>query len=243
MAAGAGPPSVHDGFCGFAGELRAAWDRAVASGSDESDALSPEAAFGDKLAARYRQHLETWSLLRYGLMPSRAMHVSDHAIDRHSPSALRFVHWLPPSPAAGASRDRLALTTTVEAARRCRPDDGDGPAIVGALVAVEPVLLGTLPGEALGRLRPRLIRDLALLGVEARELDGTLTMRAEIGRDGNVSRAAVLCDLVSVSEVAAAAKPPAVERALALLRRIVLPSAQGPSALIVSLRFGPARSV
>lgn len=241
MVSGVVLPAIHDGFCSFAGELRAAWD----AGASDASALSPQAAFGQKLAARYREHLETWALLRYGLMPAPAMKVSIDASDRHSPSAaaLRFVHWLPASAAAGKPRDRLALSTTVESARVCKPAECDCPAIVGALVAVEPVLLGTLPGEALGRLRPRLIRDLARLGVEAMDLDGVLTLRAEIGRDGKVSRVSVLCDLVLATRTEAAEKPAAVERALALLRRIVLPAAQGPSALIASLRFGPARSV
>jgi len=241
-------PAVHDGFCGFANELRAALDgRAAAAGAADRDrlfALSPEAAFGDKLAARYREHLETWSLLRYGLMPLRAMHVLRDAKDAGFPTAaaLRFFHWLPSSHGDRTPRDRLMLAVPSVSAFACRPAADDGTAIAGALVAGEPVLLGTLPGESLGSVRAQLPRDLALLAFEAgMELDGVLTMRADIGRDGMVSRAAVLCDLVrAASPAAPVGKPLAIERVLARVRQTRLPPAPGASVLILSLRFGPA---
>ena len=240
-------PKIHEGFCGFADELRAALDGRASAGAADRDrqpALSLEAGLGDKLAARYREYLETWSLLRYGLMPLRAMRVLRDAKDAGvaTAAALRFFHWLPSSHGGGMPRDRLVLAAPSVGASAFRPETGDGTAIAGALVAAEPVLLGTLPGESLGSFRAQLMRDLTLLAFDAgMELDGVLTMRADIGRDGMVSRATVLCDLIRAASPAALVdKPLAMERVLARVRQTRLPPAPGASVLILSLRFGPA---
>src|SRR5690606_23345788 len=119
---------IHDGFCGFADELRAALNGRVgpagAADRERQAALSLEAGFGDKLAARYREHLETWSLLRYGLMPLRAMRVLPDAKDALFPTAadLRFFHWLPASHGAGTPRDRLVLALPSGSASAFRPE-------------------------------------------------------------------------------------------------------------------------
>ena len=177
-------------------------------------------------------------------MPLRAMRVLPDAKDALFPTAadLRFFHWLPASHGAGTPRDRLVLALPSGSASAFRPEAGDEAAIAGAFVAGEPVLLGTLPGESLGSLRAQLMRDLTLLAFEAgMELDGVLTMRADIGRDGMVCRVAVLCDLVrAASPGALVDKPLAMDRVLARVRQIHLPPAPGASVLILSLRFGPA---
>jgi hypothetical protein len=80
-------PTIHDEFCGFAREMRAAFEAHFA----DPYAMKPPqhfvwnywhvpgrytylrselpAVLGRELANRFLQHLETWSLLRYGLKP------------------------------------------------------------------------------------------------------------------------------------------------------------------------------
>lgn len=80
-------PAIHDEFCGFAPEMRAAFEAHFA----DPYAMAPPqhfiwnywhvpgrytylrselaAVLGRDLAGRFMRHLETWSLLRYGLKP------------------------------------------------------------------------------------------------------------------------------------------------------------------------------
>jgi|CXWL01.1.fsa_nt_gi hypothetical protein len=80
-------PAIHDEFCGFAPEMRAAFEAHFA----DPYAMTPPqhfiwnywhvpgrytylrselaAVLGRDLASRFMRHLETWSLLRYGLKP------------------------------------------------------------------------------------------------------------------------------------------------------------------------------
>ncbi len=80
-------PAIHDEFCGFAQQMRAAFDAHFA----DPYAMAPPqhfiwnywhvpgrytylrselpAVLGRELASRFMRHLETWSLLRYGLKP------------------------------------------------------------------------------------------------------------------------------------------------------------------------------
>ena len=80
-------PAVHDEFCSFAAEMRAAFEAHFA----DPYAMAPPqhfvwnywhvpgrytylrselpAVLGRELASRFMRHLETWSLLRYGLKP------------------------------------------------------------------------------------------------------------------------------------------------------------------------------
>jgi len=80
-------PAVHDEFCGFAAEMRAAFEAHFADpyamappqhfiwnywhvpGRYTYLRSEPPAVLGRELASRFMRHLETWSLLRYGLKP------------------------------------------------------------------------------------------------------------------------------------------------------------------------------